>query len=250
MKTQLTRGIGVAQMIRRQKGVTLIEMLIGLALSLIVTSSMVVLMSNSLGTATRITQMSQLTDELRNTMSMLSRDVRRANYNPYALYCYANPDCGVDDSTVRVNFINDLNSVAYQGNTCLVYFLQREDEDYGDGDPGNISGGGFRLVTDGGVGWVEMWTGGVEEVAPPADCTGNSWIPVTDPGFVNITELTVNDDDGSFENTVNRLDGSVMLTQRVRQIRVQLRGELLIDDTISRRIEDVIRVRNDFIQSS
>jgi prepilin-type N-terminal cleavage/methylation domain-containing protein len=247
MKTQLTRGIGVAQMIRRQKGVTLIEMLIGLALSLIVTSSMVVLMSNSLGTATRITQMSQLTDELRNTMSMLTRDVRRANYNPYSIYCYANSDCGVDDTTVRVNFVNDLEPPPGAGDTsCLVYFIERVVEE--DGLPGDIGGGGFRLVTAGGFGRIEMWTG---DLAPPANCAGGgSWTPVTDPDFVNITEFTVNRDDGSFSGTVKRADGTVMLTQRVRQIRVQLEGQLLIDDTIRRRVEDIIRVRNDFIQSS
>ncbi len=68
--------------------------MIALALSLIVTSSMVVLMGNSMGSATRIIEMSQLTDELRNSMSMMSRDVRRANYNVNAIYCFANSECG------------------------------------------------------------------------------------------------------------------------------------------------------------
>ena len=248
MKTQITNGIGITQMVRRQKGATLIEMLIGLALSLIVTSSMVVLMGNSMGSATRITQMSQLTDELRNTMSMLTRDVRRANYNPYSLYCYANSDCGVDDTTVRVNFISDLEPLVNAGDSsCLVYFLERVVEE--DGLPGDIGGGGFRLVTEEGVGRVEMWTG---DDAPAANCTGDPdfWRPVTDPDFVNITDFIVNRDDGSFSDTVKRADGSVMLTQRVRQIRVRIQGQLLIDDTIFRRVEDIIRVRYDFIQSS
>jgi type IV pilus assembly protein PilW len=81
---------------KNQRGATLIELLIGLALSLIVTSSMVVLMSNSLGTATRIIQMTQLTDDMRNAMSMVSRDVRRANYSAYAYKCYGNSDCSLD----------------------------------------------------------------------------------------------------------------------------------------------------------
>jgi len=181
-------------------------------------------------------------------MSMLSRDVRRANYNPYSLYCYANSDCGVDDATVRTNFINDLNWDA--DNSCLIYFLQRVDDNYDDADPGTIGGGGFRLVTSAeGVGRIEMWTGGDEE-APPADCSGNSWVAVTDPDFVNITEFSANDDDGSFSGSITREDGSTLLTQRVRQIRISMQGELLLDGSISRRVEDVIRVRNDFIQSS
>ena len=80
--------------ISKQTGVTLIETMISLALSLVVTSAMVVLMANSLGTATRIIQMSQMTDELRNAMSMMTRDVRRANYSSNSAYCYANSECG------------------------------------------------------------------------------------------------------------------------------------------------------------
>jgi Tfp pilus assembly protein PilW len=227
-----------------QAGITLMEALISLALSVVVTMSMVALMSNSMGSATRIIQMTQLTDELRNTMSMMSRDVRRANYNPYSIYCYANADCGVTDDTLKMNFIDDLDVVAYQGNNCLRYFLERTAPT---GEPGTVGGGGFRLATAGGVGQIEMWTGAG---APPDDCSGNNWIAVTDPGFVNITEFTVNDDDGSFSETVTRKDGSTLLTMRTRQVRMQVEGELLIDPTITRRIEDTIRVRNDFIQSS
>ena len=63
----------------RQGGVTLLETLIALALSAVVVIGMVVLMGNSMWTANRITQSSQLNDQLRNVMSMLTRDVRRAN---------------------------------------------------------------------------------------------------------------------------------------------------------------------------
>ena len=246
MKIIGKRKIGCVRSTRFQTGATLIELMIGLALSLIVTSSMVVLMGSTMGSATRIIEMSQLTDELRNTMSMLTRDVRRANYNPYSLYCYSNSDCGVDDTTTRTNFIGDLNLVA--GGTCLVYSLERVIED--DGLPGDIGGGGFRLATTGGVGRIEMWTG---DLAPPADCSGNSWVAVTDPEFVNITNFIADDaegPDGTFEGTINRQDGTLMLTQRVRQIRVTLEGQLLLDGTITRRVEDVIKVRNDFIESA
>jgi len=243
---------------KRQAGVTLVETMISLALSMIVTGAMVVLMGNSMGSANRIIKMSQLTDEMRNTMSMMTRDVRRANYNPYALYCYSNADCGVDDTTVKVNFLSDLDTVAYSGNSCLRYFLQREDGDFTDPDPGSIGGGGFRLVTESGVGRIEMWTG---DHAPPADCGGgvgacpddssnNCWLAVTDPGFVNITGFTADEESGSFTDTLLRDDGSVMLTHRVRQVQVSLQGRLIIDDDIQREIVDIIRVRNDFIQGS
>lgn len=241
-----SRRTGV-QSIKRQAGVSLMEALISLALSLVVTTAMVTLMGNSMGSATRIIQMTQLTDELRNTMSMMSRDVRRANYNPYSIYCYANADCGVTDDTVRVNFIDDLDVVAYQGNNCLRYFIEREAPD---GEPGAIGGGGFRLAMASGVGQIEMWTG-ID--APPNDCSGNDWVAVTDSGFVDITDFTIEEDDdetGSFTFTITREDGSTLMTMRAREVRMQMEGQLLIDPSITRRIEDTIRVRNDFIQSS
>jgi type II secretory pathway pseudopilin PulG len=233
----------------RQSGVTLMEMMISLALSLVVTTAMITLMGNSMGSATRIIQMTQLSDELRNAMSMLSRDVRRANYNPYSLHCYANADCGInDDAPLKVNFINDLDVVFYDGDDkrCLRYFLERAAPT---GEPGAVGGGGFRLARNDSVGHIEMWTGAA---APPADCSGDDWIAVTDPGFVNITDLTIEEDEGltgTFSDTVLRKDGSVLLDIRARQVRIEMEGQLRIEPTITRRIEDTIRVRNDFIET-
>jgi type IV pilus assembly protein PilW len=234
----------------RQGGLTLIEVLVALVLSMVVVGAMVLLMANSLGTASRIIQMTQLSDELRNTMSMLSRDVRRANYNPYALFCYGNADCGVGADT-SVTRSPDLAAVSFSGNTCLRYYLERTEPDGSPGEP--ISGGAFRHVRSGGVGWVEMWVGG-NDVSPAADCSGAStitsaegiWVPVTNRDFVDITTFTVNV--GSLTSTLTLEDGASLLNQFTRQIQVQIEGELLIDRSISRRIEDTIRVRNDFME--
>jgi hypothetical protein len=231
--------------LRRQTGATLMEIMIGLGLSVIVTTSMVALMGNSLRTTTRIVEMSQLTDELRNTMSMLTRDVRRANYNPYNIYCYANADCGVGADT-SVTATPDLDVVQFGGNDCLRYFLERAEPT---GTPGAASGGGFRHVVAGGVGRIEMWTG---NGAPGTDCSGNDWVAVTDPGFVNITAFDVDDDTGSVVGTLEA-EGAT-LTQRTRQVIIQIEGELIRTQNetqpITRRIEDTIKVRNDFISTT
>lgn len=226
----------------KQRGATLVELMIGLALSLIVTTSMVGLMSNSLGSTTRIVQMTQLTDELRNSMSMLSRDVRRANYNPYALYCYANADCGVDD--VDSGLVNVLWDIDTATDDCIRYSLEREIND--DGSLGTLSGGGLRRVVTGGVGSLEIWTGSDE---PPANCADDTdWLPVTDPNFVHITEFTV-DDSNSFDETVTDSDGNVLANLRTREVQIAIGGSLIRDANITRRIEDVIRVRNDFVST-
>jgi hypothetical protein len=165
---------------------------------------------------------------------MLSRDVRRANYSPYSIYCYGNPDCGVSDAVDKVNFIADLETPG----SCLVYFLERSDPD----SPEGVGGGGFRLAEDAGVGFIEMWVG---DGAPPDDCTGDEWLAVTDPNFVDISLFNVDDATGSFSGTIEQEDGT--LTQRIRQVRVQIEGQLVIEPSVVRRLEDIIKVRNDHV---
>lgn len=227
--SRLTRAPGA----RRQTGVTLMEAMVSLALSLVVTTAMVTLMGNSMGSATRIIQMSQLTDELRNAMSMMSRDVRRANYNANSIYCYANSDCGTDGSASQYADVTIVN------NSCFVFGLDRSwDGDASDDDPG-----AFRRVTSSNVGLIEMWVG---SGAPNCGAAAGSadWLPVTDPDFVDVTLFNV-DDSNSFEESYTQESG-VPLTQRTRQIQVQVAGRLILDNSITRRIEDTIKVRNDF----
>ena len=216
---------------RSQTGATLIELLVGLALSMIVTSSMVVLMSNSLGSATRIIQMTQLTDDMRNAMSMVSRDIRRANYSANSAYCYSNSDCGVDGSANQTAAVIQAN--------CVIFNLDRNQ----DGDATTDDAGGFRRVLDNGVGVIEMWVG--DSSAACNDASGGDWIPLTDPDLVNFT---------AFDFTLNDITGSVVdengatLTQHTREIAMVIAAQLVIDPTVTRRIEDSIKVRNDFLE--
>jgi len=217
---------------KNQTGATLIELLIGLALSAIVTSSMVVLMSNSLGAATRIIQMTQLTDDMRNAMSMVSRDIRRANYSANAAYCYANSDCGVDGSANQV--------AAIIQNNCLIFNLDRNQ----DGDATTDSAGGFRRVVDNGVGVIEMWVG--DSSAACNDASGGDWVRLTDPDLVNFTAFSFTLSPIPPASMIEE-DGST-LTQHTREITMDIAAELILDSNVTRQIVDTIKVRNDFLE--
>jgi hypothetical protein len=222
----------------RQAGATLIELLIGLALSMIVVSSMVGLMSNSMGTASRIIQMTQLSDELRNTMSMATRDLRRANYNANAYQCYANASCGIDGLDLQVG------AVTIENKNCMIFNLDRDQ----DGAADSYRAGGFRLATDGGPGYIEMWVG---EAGDAPDCSdpfgadGDNWLAMTDPQIVDITQFEIDDSNSKFADLLE--EGGGTLRQTMREILIQVTGELVLDDTISRHIQDTIRVRNDHL---
>ena len=196
---------------------------------------MVGLMSNSLGSASRIIQMSQLTDELRNTVSMMSRDVRRANYSTNSIYCYANSECGDPTTGIAVQAADIDISVA----ACLVFGLDRD----WDGNANNDGGGAFRrdtVVNGHGitVGVMEMWTG----TTVPSCADSTNWVAITDPEFVDITNFTATMP-GTFDGSVEE-DGGTTVTVRTRVVRLQIAGELVLDGTISRNIEDTIKVRN------
>jgi type II secretory pathway pseudopilin PulG len=213
-----------------QAGVTLIETLIGLALSLIVTSAMVALMGASMGSATKIIQMSQLTDELRNSMSMMSRDIRRANFNANSIYCYANSKCGISGGVAA-----QAADIGITG-SCFIFGLDRD----WDGNSNNDGGGGFRLAASGGVGVIEMWTG---TTVPSCAAVSTDWMPITDPDFVDIRAFDL-DTTGSFQDSILQEDGTT-LTLRTRQLNMQLEGRLILNNAITRRVEDTIKVRND-----
>ena len=220
----------------RQRGMTLMELIISLALSVVVTSAMVMLMANSLGATSRIVLMTELTDQLRNAMRMMTRDVRRANYTVNSAFCYGNSDCGVDGSADQYSDIDVTDG------SCFMFGLDRNF----DGDATDDDAGAFRHRQTSGVGRIEMWVGDNDP-----DCSAANdadWVPVTDPDFVDITAFNVNDAESFSESATD--SSGVTITQRARQIQVQIEGRLIRDNRITRRMEDVIKVRNDFVSQS
>lgn len=231
----------------RQSGASLMEVLVAMSISLVVTASMIALMANSLSTTARVVKMTKLSDELRVAMQMMTRDVRRSSYNANSMFCYANEDCATDGAIVAAGDITLVDIDADTVNDCFTFLMDRDH----DGDSTEDDAGGFRRVTaGGGVGVIEMWTGGADP-----DCNAAAgaagWVRITDPDDTDIFEFSVADEDDEEElsyTVVIQDDGAGnTLSQRVRKIRMNLQGRLVADDTIVRQVEDVISVRNDLL---
>ena len=222
-----------------QAGFSLMEAVVAMAISLVVTAAMVALMANSLGTTSRIVNMTKLSDDLRSTMQMLTRDVRRTSYNSDAFLCYANEDCFSDGSLTLASDI-----VINDDEDCFTFLLDREN----DGDSTNDDAGGFRLAASGDVGVLEMWTG---NNSPDCAAVSDSWVRVTNPASMDITAFNVNAKDVSAgglsytEEIFN--DGATVISQKVRKVRFSIDAELVNAAGITRHMEDVITVRNDLL---
>jgi type II secretory pathway pseudopilin PulG len=219
----------------RQSGATMMEVLIAMTISLVVTSAMIAMMSNSLGTTTRIIHMTKLTDDMRAALQMMSRDVRRSSYNANSMYCYANDDCGTDGSSLTLAGDVVISDTA----DCFTFLTDRDH----DGDSTEDGAGGFRHVTKNGVGVIEMWTGeGTPVCSDPAGSAG--WVDITDGEQMDIFAFTVGDE-GYTQEILN--NGTATLNQKVRKIRMDMEGRLVLDNSITRHVEDVITIRNDLL---
>jgi type II secretory pathway pseudopilin PulG len=226
---------------RRQTGASLMEVMIAMSISLVVTASMIALMANSLRTTARIIQMTKLSDDMRVALQMMSRDVRRSSYNANSMYCYANTDCADDGIVTAAGDITLVDLDADAVADCFTFLMDR---DY-DGDSTEDNAGGFRRVTDGdGIGSIEMWTG---DSAP--DCTdapgAAGWVQITDPENMNISVFSVDDNLSYTQNILD--DGVTTVSMKIRKVRMTMEGRLVLDNTIMRQMEDIIAVRNDLL---
>ena len=216
-----------------QRGLGLLEMMISMALSLLSVTLMVVLMVSTLGTGTATIQMSRLSQELRASMQLMSRDLRRANFHSGFLNCFANVNCR-----------NDLNIAAYvdtihinAAGDCFWYWLDRD----GDADLTDDAVGGFRFSTIGGIGVIQMRTAGNSA----ANCDGGTdWELITDPNTVDITSFDVSSAD-SYSETLSAT-GDV---QTVEKLRLNINGRMASNPSVQREIQDLILIRNS-IQSA
>ena len=207
----------------------LISMMVTAVLSLFASATMVILMASTLGRGTTTIQMSRLTQDMRATMQLMSRDVRRANYHSSFLSCFGNTNCRAELGISA--YVNTININA--DGDCFWYWLDRN----GDGDLTNDLIGAYRLASVSGVGAIQMRVGGNDAAQCDADA---GWELITDPTVVDITAFTV-DDTASYSEVLSNAGE----TQRVEKIRLILNGRLVRDNTITREIRDVVHVRND-----
>lgn len=225
---------------KRQTGASLMEVMVAMSISLVVTASMIALMANSLRSTSRIIQMTKLSDDMRVALQMMSRDVRRSSYNANSMFCYANTDCADDGVITAAGDITMVDLDSDTVNDCFTFLLDR---DY-DGDSTEDNAGGFRRVISNGVGVIEMWTG--DSTADCTDAAGAAgWVQITNPENMNISAFSIDDNLSYTQNILD--DGTNTVTMKIRKVRMNMQGTLVMDSTITREMEDIIAVRNDLL---
>jgi len=218
-----------------QRGLTIIELLIGVAVGLVVVAGAVKLMADTLGGNRRLLLETRVNQDLRAAADLIARDLRRAGYwqNAVGGLFTANPYAAVTVDTSTAN----ANSVEYQ--------FARDNNNTIE----NAERAGFRVSS----GVLEFRNG------------AGGWQAITDPRVVTITNLTVSplaprtEDLYMFCPCLTKLDcttaqfqaGGVCyqrgLTMTIRQYDLILAGRSTTDATVQRELRETVRVRNDVL---
>jgi prepilin-type N-terminal cleavage/methylation domain-containing protein len=209
--------------IKRQRGMSLVELLVAAAISLIAITGMVMMMSSTLGATSDTVTNARLTNELRNAMMVITRDLRRANISDTYQDCIATGDflCAAVVDTVTVN------------GSCVSYGYERK-------------GGADQF------GAVRLNSGVLQYRTDAADCANSgNWQNLTDGNVMTVGTFNIEQTSGAELSYTKEISGS--LSQRVRKLRFTLEGTIChardsnnaCTDSTTRSVSNVVRVRND-----
>jgi len=220
--------------VRRQRGISVTELMIGLTVGLIVLAGTLGLFTGHLRSNNDLMRTTRLNNELRGAMDMIVRDLRRASYwgdsvsgvwYPNIPLLLDNPFLAVDTATAgEVTYRYDIDSNGVVGANET-----------------------FRIRHNAGDGTIEML-----QLAADGAVTGT--VPITDGELTNISALTFAPVDRTATTTcLNAGAGPVAPTPpvlHIRQLTVTLTGELRADPTVTRTLTESVRLRNDWVEGS
>lgn len=210
--------------VRRQRGISLVEMLVGITVGLFVVVGAAKLLVDYLINSRQVLLETRVNQDLRVAADVVVRDLRRAGYWSNSLSgatwpAATNPFRGVTPTGVNVA-------------TTATYSYES----------GAIAG--FRLgsatVSGQPVGVIEAHVGGV------------TWQQLTDPTSVNITQFDVTPNIqtvslGTYCTPVCALGSPGCPTINVRRYDVVISGTAVSDSRVQRQLRERVRVRNDEI---
>lgn len=244
---------------KKQQGLSLIELMIGLTIGLILTGIVLKIYITSVKSSSDNLNITMLNQELRSLLHLIDHDVRRAGF------WAAVP--GTDDLSTDpfMSSPNDLNISATTGeaaNSCITYSYDLDKDklvDVGTSataapfnaapyDSGNIEQYGFRLNGTS----VEMRTGLASASESSFDCNSGAWTGVTDSN-TEITGLDFNLTT-QYLNVTNGAACSPATTnccttgqacQLIRDVSISITGRIVNDPNVVKTVTASTRIRND-----
>jgi hypothetical protein len=214
-----------ARTARRQRGLSIVELMVGVAVGLFVVAAASMLVSSQLSSNRRLLLDTQIQQDLRATVDVITRELRRSGAlsNPKA------NDKVWSTGATDVDGNKNANAMSVPG-TCgsevLYKYFRSDDDDHGFDIQSNV----IRTKVTGVSGYQQLTDSAVLKVTnfcvePVAETRTRVPCPNTCPGG----------GDSCWPEIV------------VRDYRVTVSGEATNDASIQRSLSSIVRVRNDFV---
>jgi type IV pilus assembly protein PilW len=215
----------------RQRGLSLVELLVGIAIGLFVVAGATMLVANQLGDNRRLLLETQIQQDLRAAADIIARDVRRSGY-------WGAAQSGIwyaGSAGVSANPYTALTPAVSGAAASAVTF------DYSRGVENNAvdatEQSGFRLVN----GVIQMRVGG-------------AWQPLTDDRTLRVTNFQVTMNAQQIALSCFLPCGAGPLpscpTQTLREMQVVIDGRAVNDPAVQRSVRSNVRLRNDVVTGS
>ena len=201
----------------QQRGASLVELMIAMALGLAALAAMTSLVGYGIGMNARLLANSRLNEEVNAIGQLLTRDIKRAGYNADTIAMVTDPAAS---PSLFANSLVVSELPGEAANSCLIFAYDRNSNGLVD-TVGTNENFGFRLND----GAVEIRIGG-------AACADLGWQSLSDTSVVNITDLTF---------TLNQTTSNSVIST---QVDIFLQGELTRNDNFSRQFSANFLVRN------
>jgi prepilin-type N-terminal cleavage/methylation domain-containing protein len=248
---------------RHSRGFSLVELMISLAIGLIVVSAVLAFTLSSLTANSEYVQSTRLSQELRNSMDFISRELRRAGYdeNMNRYTAASTQNALVVSPFSRIYVEDDADGDGAKNDGCVIYAYDRTGGTPGavELDQGEIRALrlAFREVDGQSVGVLEIGES-ASGVSPdcdgdeptysnyPATCNNDSgWCALTDPRVINITRFNLN------RNSLNEPGSATTTPINIRKIGISLQGQLnqSADGVVTRSISSSVKVRADCLET-
>jgi type IV pilus assembly protein PilW len=214
---------------RWQRGLSLVELMVGIAVGLFVVAAASMLVVTQLGDNRRLLLETQLQQDLRAAADIMTRELRRAGHTPAALR-------GVwqeQDVPVERNLVARVTVTGASPSSEVEFRYNR------DGQTGIY---GYKLV---------------DHVIKSRLSTAG-WQDLTDASTLKVTELAITEHNTEGErlpcpracpapNPVGETDDYCWPTQTVRELLVEITGEATSDANVRRTVRSSVRLRNDLL---
>lgn len=207
---------------RRQQGLSLVELLVGITVGLFVVAAAGMLVANQLSNNRRLLLETQIQQDLRSALDIMTRELRRAGYSL------------VMDGWVwpgGTGLPNPNQAISTPLSTQVGFFYNRA--------PGETGPFGFRYNAVNKT--IETYL---------ASNAGSPWQELTDRRTLKVTAFRISDQSppaATLSCPKLCTDGtdSCWPTHRVRDYRIDVTGEAATDPQVVRSLSTVVRVRAD-----